>query len=276
MKPITNVKNSTVDTEMVSTAVKNGEVGCVILAGGMGSRLGWDGPKGCIPLKAYGNRTLFEVLVGRAKDMPLAIMTSPHNHAETCKALKNVDCEIFSQDQAPLLDEHKKPIEGSMGPDGNGAVFKVMAPILDRWNVRYLIIIPVDNPKADPQNPLLLSTLMHAEAELVVLATDPSDETGILVQEGEDLHVAEYSESDLEGAYANSGMFACTLDFAKRCAEHTDKLPWHLAKKQVNGQSVWKQERFIFDLFPLAKSYRIVFQPRNECFAPIKYKKDIL
>ncbi len=280
MFPVTKVEENPIDFKKAQAAFANGEVGCVILAGGMGTRLGFDGPKGCLQVPSY-KKTLFEILLDKAEKMPVAVMVSPQNHQKIKDALKGKDCELFLQEERPFLDSDKKEVSRMSGPDGNGGAFKVMhdAGIFKDWEqkgVRYVVVIPIDNPKAAPRNLLQVETLIQSGAELVVTAVEAGKEMGILVCNEKQLHVMEYSEEPVDGQYAYSGMFACTIDFAFSSAARTSQLPWHLAKKVINQKEIWKQERFIFDLFPLAKSYRIIFQPRNECFAPIKYKEDII
>ncbi|MCP5492187.1 MAG: UTP--glucose-1-phosphate uridylyltransferase [Chlamydiales bacterium] len=278
MVPVTQVEANPLDLSKAEKAFEKKEVGCVILAGGMGTRLGFKGPKGCFKVPSYG-QTLFEILLGKAKEMPVAVMTSPSNHAATKEALKGLHCTLFCQKEKAFLDENNQEIVGKKGPDGNGGVFEAMleAGVFQAWKqVRYIVVIPIDNPKAMPRNLELVQTLIESGAALVVSAIESVKETGVLVCGEKQLHVVEYSEGHIKGPYAYSGMFACTIEFAKLCAKHTQELPWHLAKKVVDQKIIWKQERFIFDLFPLAKSYRIIFQPRNEYFAPIKYKEDII
>lgn len=52
-------------TSIGQSLVKNGQVGVVVLAGGQGSRLGFNGPKGKFDLGLPSGKTLFQVLVER-------------------------------------------------------------------------------------------------------------------------------------------------------------------------------------------------------------------
>src|SRR5262245_21994202 len=69
--------------------IRLGKVAAFVVAGGQGSRLGFEGPKGCYPAGAVTGKSLFQIfaenLLG-AKDrygvsVPWYIMTSPQNHA---------------------------------------------------------------------------------------------------------------------------------------------------------------------------------------------------
>src|SRR5262249_9154088 len=71
--------------------IKAGKVAACVGAGGQGSRLGFDGPKGCYPAGAVTNKPLFQIFAegilatGRKYDTAIAwyVMTSPLNHGAT-------------------------------------------------------------------------------------------------------------------------------------------------------------------------------------------------
>ena len=72
-------------TPPISTDYK--KMACLVLAGGQGSRLGLDGPKGCVELPLQEKTTLFKLLFEKIQTkgshFPVALMTSPHNHDAT-------------------------------------------------------------------------------------------------------------------------------------------------------------------------------------------------
>ena len=71
--------------------LKDGKVAVLIVAGGQGSRLGFDGPKGFYPISPVKNKTLFQLFAEQVKAVsiryntwiPLLIMTSEENHDDT-------------------------------------------------------------------------------------------------------------------------------------------------------------------------------------------------
>jgi len=122
--------------------IKKKEVGCIILAGGMGTRLGIKNPKGFFKIN---NKSMFEHILDRIKKtekiykkrFSIAIMTSFQNHEKTIKFFeKNKffgflkdQIDFFMQEDRPLLDEKGQHIikNGKIlsGPDGNGSFFEI-------------------------------------------------------------------------------------------------------------------------------------------------------
>lgn len=262
--------------------VDMGQVACVILAGGMASRLGCEGPKGNVNVGRYG-KSLFDILISKAQDMPVAVMTSPINNAATKLALQSTHAEMFQQDMMPFLDDEGEWIleDGVplMGPDGNGGVFACLerCGILPQWEkqgIRYLTVLPIDNPKANPKNIQQITLLRDCDLVVTAISRESPDEPiGVLADLDGKLHVREYTEGSCEGLLGYSGLFSCTLDFARRVSGVD--LPWHLARKSVHERNIWKCERFIFDLFPYANSYKVLIEARSKCFDPIKRKEDL-
>jgi UDP-N-acetylglucosamine/UDP-N-acetylgalactosamine diphosphorylase len=119
--------------------IAEGKVGCVVLAGGQGTRLGHDAPKGTMSVGPLTSKSLFQRLAERVvhagnkagRALPLAIMTSPQNDAATQHYFQEhahfglQDLSFFSQSTLPLLDEQgnwflEAPGVLAEGPDGNG------------------------------------------------------------------------------------------------------------------------------------------------------------
>lgn len=241
--------------------------GILYLAGGQGTRLGFDGPKGCVEIPLKEKKTLFQIHLEKIHDpkAPIAIMTSPLNHDATRSYLENEN--YFGLTNVILFQQGME--NGT--PDGNGKAFTYFcgAGIPDQWiGVQRVQVIPIDNPLALPFD----KELMDGKEEIIlrgVKRTGPDEKMGVIF-EGEHLEIKEYSE--LEGddgsRLGNTGLFSCTMEFVKRAA--TLSLPPHVVKKQVKGEWVSKKEYFIFDLFPYAKDFKVIESDRNKCFAPLK------
>ena len=258
--------------------------GCILLAGGQGTRLGFEGPKGLFPLEG---KTLFERLLGKVerKDRFIAVMTSPLNREETVAYFERVgrfgltNLHFFSQGMLPLLDERGEET-GKLGPDGNGSFFRAFCEAgLDRLSgVDALQVLAVDNPLGRPFDEALIAfhRRERAEATLACICRKEGEAMGLLVQKGEKLAIREYSEIDpallneKRYPYGNSGRWVFSLDFVRRMA--LVELPFHWAEKR----GLWKRERFILDALPLAERARAIAFPRHLTYAPVKRREDIL
>lgn len=282
-------------------ALKKGEVATVVLAGGMGTRLKFPYPKGLYPISVVRKKTLFQLIAEKTlaaskayqKKFSIAFMTSHQNHDETVAYFKNnADFNIqplfFTQDDLPFLDKNGNPIKHGAsfikGPDGNGRLFEHLkkASILDLWEkqgVKYINVILIDNPLADPFDPFLIGALIETKDDVVFKAVKkeaPDEKTGTFVRANGRLKVVEYTEMDENEKslhpYANISLFAVTLAFAKKVAERD--FPLHVALKPALPTSKepdsYKFETFIFDLLDFAERADILEYPREETFSPLK------
>ncbi len=277
-----------------------GKVGCIILAGGQGSRLGASVPKGMVPV--LEEKTLFQLFLERtaaASDrygcpLSLAIMTSPLNHKESLAYLQDhaffgaKQVDLFEQEMLPLLDDQGNPL--TEGPAGNGEVFKyfVRSGLFKQWQERgieYIHVILVDNPLADPFDPELCGfhAEMHAQITLKgVKKEDPEEKMGVILEEEGKIRVVEYSEASetlkrLPGLIGNTSLFCFSMDFVQTAASAS--LPWHIVQKEiVVGEKRikgWKFETFIFDLLEYASKIEVLVYPRNKTYAPLKSLADL-
>lgn len=211
------------DEESGRHALKKGLVGCLMVAGGQGSRLGFDGPKGMFPITEGTKKSLFQLFAEQVVDASLkahtplraAIMTSEQNHEQTVAfftenhhfGLKIDQVSFFMQGSLPLLDEKGDVIVDLSGevlkaPDGNGGALHAFytSGIWQKWyaeGIRYLNFIPVDNPLADPFDPELIGYQIRCKSDVVMKCierTDPQENVGLIVKEQGKTTVVEYSE----------------------------------------------------------------------------------
>ncbi len=200
-----------------------GKVGCLLVAGGQGTRLGVVGPKGITPISPIKQKSLFQLFAEKVaaasrqagRPLPLAIMTSPLNHLETLSfferhhrfGLSVEQLYFFQQSMLPFLDESgnmflESPATIARGPDGNGSSLQglIESGIWQKWRqngVQYLNFILVDNPLADPYDANLVGFHALQKCEVTVKCTERRDENekvGLLVRRAGKLSVAEYSE----------------------------------------------------------------------------------
>ncbi|OGN55513.1 MAG: hypothetical protein A3D18_02660 [Chlamydiae bacterium RIFCSPHIGHO2_02_FULL_49_29] len=283
--------------------IAQGLLGCLLLAGGEGSRLGWEGPKGTFPITPIQKKSLFELFsekilaAGRQAGVkiPLSIMTSPLNHDATALffkrnqsfGLSSQELFFFQQGMRPLLDLNKRPL-GKSGPDGNGCALArfVESGLFEQWwkrGIRYLNLFLVDNPLSDPCDAELLGHHLFEGADWTVKGVrrkDPTEKVGVLgVSEGK-LFIIEYTDlppSDaLRFPFANSGMYCISMELVFALAKEKESLlPLHLVLKSEKERQFYKQETFLFDLLPYAKKAQAVLYPRERVFAPFKTMEDL-
>lgn len=250
--------------------IAKGEAGCLIVAGGQGTRLRIDGPKGMFPVTLIHKKSLFELfahkviaagrLAGRL--LSVAIMTSPANHEQTIQffeehhyfGLKQEQLYFFQQGVLPLLDNAgnlflETPWSISEGPDGNGSALSefVHTQIWEKWKqkgIKYVNFIQIDNALADPFDAELIGYHQSKQSEITIKCVerkDPKESVGIIVAVNGKPQVIEYSEMDPKQKAsplhrcANISTFCLSMSFIKRIEGL--QMPLHLAHKAVKALS---------------------------------------
>lgn len=209
--------------EIGNQAIKEGKVGCLLIAGGQGSRLQFQGPKGCFPISVIKEKSLFQLFAEKTaaagvlaeRPLPLAIMTSPLNHKETVDffethhyfGLETEQVSFFQQEMLPILNDQEsmfldKPGRIAQGPDGNGFCLKRFydSGIWDKWyqnGIRLVNTVLVDNPLADPFDARLIGYHVDENADVVLKCTtrqDAEEKVGLIVKHNDHVEVVEYTE----------------------------------------------------------------------------------
>jgi UDP-N-acetylglucosamine/UDP-N-acetylgalactosamine diphosphorylase len=205
--------------------VREGKMALLLLAGGQGSRLGFDGPKGICPVSPIEKKSLFQLIFEKIKvlsekynkDLQIAVMTSSKNNAETIDFLKHHNffgvkksqIGFFVQDDMPFMSTDgswllQAPRVLAEGPCGNGAALLDLyrCGILNSWEevgIEYINIIPVDNPLAEPYDFELAALHAAQGADIAVKAVErscPLEPVGVLLAINGKLHIVEYSDMD--------------------------------------------------------------------------------
>jgi UDP-N-acetylglucosamine/UDP-N-acetylgalactosamine diphosphorylase len=217
--------------ELGEQAWRNGKVGLIIVAGGQGSRLGFEQPKGMFPIGPLSGRTLFQVQIDLVRAMakhygvsiPVYIMTSPATDAATREYLaehQNLglpaqDLQIFCQGTMPAVDAatgrllRQSPGELALSPDGHGGMleaFQKSGGLADatRRHLSCLFYCQIDNPLAQVCDPLLIGLHLSHHSQVttqVVRKSEPLQRVGNVVQIDDHVEVIEYS--DLPAALAH-------------------------------------------------------------------------
>lgn len=215
--------DSSENIDLGKRLISEGKVGCLIVAGGQGTRLRFNGPKGMFPVTVIKEKSLFQLFAEKVlaagnqanRLLPLAVMTSPQNHEQTIHLFKEHQyfglsegqVRFFCQEMLPLLDHDGKmfldtPWHIAMGPNGNGSSLRhfVDSGIWEEWyqqGVRYLNYVLIDNPLADPFDAELFGYQHKQGADVVVKCTprrDSQEKVGILIKHEDKVKVIEYSE----------------------------------------------------------------------------------
>ena len=203
-------------------AIARGEVGVMMVAGGVGTRLGHPGPKGSYPLLPISDGTLFQIFAESLlqlqkkvhKELKWIIMSSISNHQETVDYFRQHDYHglsssqvtILPQAELPVLDSRrrkilrKSPGEILFSPDGHGGSIRLLQKIgahLRSSGIRHIYTHQVDNPLARIADPELIGLHLAANSAFTskaVAKTDPDEKVGVFCQVGDRLRVIEYSE----------------------------------------------------------------------------------
>ncbi len=281
--------------------LREGKVACLILAGGQGTRLGASLPKALVTITPVRKKTLLQLFcektaaasVAYGTSLQVAMMTSCANHKQIEDyllqndyfGLKKSQMQLFTQDEVPFVNEEGNWIEetGSFatGPDGNGHSLKKLmeSGIGKGWKeqgIESLIVIPIDNPLADPFDAALCGEHALNNQDVTIKAitrSDPAEKVGVVVCRDGKIAVQEYSElpDHFEAPLAHIGLFCFSLSFVERIA-HVE-LPWHLARKSYRGHQIWKFEHFLFDVLDHAEKTGVLVYPREDVYAPLKNLK---
>ncbi|MFW5654011.1 MAG: UTP--glucose-1-phosphate uridylyltransferase [Planctomycetota bacterium] len=169
--------------------LRNGKVAAFCVAGGQGTRLGWDGPKGTYPSTPITNKPLFQLFAEQivhacrkyGVTIPLYIMTSPLNHEATVHffrqheffGLDAAHVRFFMQGVLPSFDKETGKIllaakdQLAVNPDGHGGSLKALydsASIseMKAMGIEHISYFQVDNPNVQIIDPLFIG--LHATA----------------------------------------------------------------------------------------------------------------
>lgn len=217
-------------TDIGLDAIAKGEVGAVLLAGGMGTRLGSDNPKGMYNIGLTKEVFIFQRLIENTCDVikmanektgrndiwiPFYIMTSDKNNDTTITFFEeknyfgyNKDyIHFFKQEMAPATDRNGKVFLEEKGkistsPNGNAGWFKslVSAGLLDgvhEQGIKYLNIFAVDNVLQRIADPTFVGACIDRNVEVgakVVRKAAPDEKIGVMCLEDGKPSIVEYYE----------------------------------------------------------------------------------
>jgi UDP-N-acetylglucosamine/UDP-N-acetylgalactosamine diphosphorylase len=205
-------------------ALERGEIAALVVAGGQGTRLGFEHAKGMFPIGPVSRKSLFQIhaekvlALGRryGRALPFLVMTSPVTDAETQAffrehryfGLSADDVFFFCQGTMPALDEAsgklllEAPGRLFTSPNGHGGTLIALADggLLDRLEqrgIRHIFYFQVDNPLVRVADPLFLGHHLAANAEVsskIIPKESPTDKLGNLVLVDGRCTMIEYSD----------------------------------------------------------------------------------
>jgi len=231
--PVTDPATLPPETRQLGeSALRQGQVAALVVAGGQGTRLGFDLPKGIYPIGPVSRKSLFQLHAEKVLALtrrfgcpvPLLIMTSPATHAET-HAFFNVhqhfglpasDVYFFQQGTMPALDLAsgklllEKPGVLAVSPNGHGGTLTALAEsglltTLRQRGIRYIYYFQVDNALLHIADPLFIGHHIHAQAEVSVKVIEkeyPAEKMGVFVLVDGRCGIIEYSDLPDELAQA--------------------------------------------------------------------------
>jgi UDP-N-acetylglucosamine/UDP-N-acetylgalactosamine diphosphorylase len=214
-------------------ALRAGKVAAFTVAGGHGTRLGYDGPKGAFEISPIRSACLFQLFAEYLRRVEQRfgrrprwyIMTSPSNHAATLEVFERHgffelppdELMFFPQGQMPaflpdgkiaLAEKHRL----ALSPDGHGGSFRALAAsgALDDMRERgieHISYFQVDNPLVKPVDPLFIGLHVETGSEMsskaVSKAHDLERVGNFCLADGR-LTVIEYSDLPDELAHARN------------------------------------------------------------------------
>lgn len=253
-------------------AIKEGKVGAVLLAGGQGTRLGFDKPKGMLNVGINRELYLFEILIKNLLDVVrqadawvhLFIMTSEINNDDTVGFFKENNyfgykedyITFFIQDMSPAIDYNGKIYmedkgKVSVSPNGNGGWFSSMARsgVLDKVKsagVEWLNVFSVDNVLQRIADPMFVGATILSEYPVgakVIRKNDPFERVGVMCRENDKPSIVEYYELTEEMALEKDGSgeyaynFGVILNYLFRVKELEEilkaSMPMHIVEKKI-------------------------------------------
>ena len=253
-------------------AVKADKLGAVLLAGGMGTRLGSDAPKGMYdigiskPVYIFQRliENLMKVVEKAGNYIQLFVMNRERNHDATVGFFKEHDYSgydkdyiaFFKQDMAPAADfdgkvymEAKNSIATS--PNGNGGWFLSMKKsglleLVEKRGIEWLNVFAVDNVLQSIADPVFAGAVLeggYSVGSKVIRKVNPQEKVGVMCTEDGRPSIVEYIEltedmltqRDENGEYAYN--FGVILNYLFRVDKLVNllerKLPYHKSAKKI-------------------------------------------
>ena len=254
-------------------AIKDGKLAAVTMAGGQGTRLGHNGPKGTYDIGLESHKSLFELLADSLKEagkkyeaiIPWFIMTSRENNDETVAFFeknkffgyqKDKNIFFFKQGELPMVDTEGKILIGEDGlvkeaADGHGGIYESlvkngMTEKMRQLGIEWVFIGGVDNCLVKMVDPVLMGLAIDKEVTAAgksVVKANPKEKVGVFCKKNGKPNVIEYTEISEEMAeavdengelvYGESHILCNLFNISAIERMGASELPYHSAFKKA-------------------------------------------
>lgn len=259
--------------EIGKKAIEEGQLAVVTMAGGQGTRLGHDGPKGTYDIGLDSHKSLFELLCDSIKEkgqkygvtIPWFIMTSRENNKQTIEFFekhkyfgyqKNKNIFFFIQGELPMMDTEGKILIGEDGlvklaADGHGGVYEAlvkdgMIQKMKELGIKWVFVGGVDNCLAKMVDPVLMGIAIDKGVTVAcksVVKANPQEKVGVFCKRNGRPGIVEYTEiteemseaRDNEGEllYGEANILAHLFSVDAIERMGANPLPYHVAYKKA-------------------------------------------
>lgn len=252
--------------------IKEGKLAVSTMAGGQGTRLGHNGPKGTFDIGLRSHKCLFELLCDSLKEaeekygvyVMWYIMTSDENNKQTINCFEEnnyfgypkENIVFFKQGKLPMVDTKGKVLINEKGEikeaaDGHGGIFESMRKTevlkdMKKREIEWVFIGGVDNPLVGMVDPVLMGLAVENEmlaASKSIVKAGPKEKVGVFCKRDGRPSVIEYTEisKELSEATNDNGELLygeshilCNLFNIKAIDKISKrKLPYHSAFKKA-------------------------------------------
>ncbi|TDM02515.1 UTP--glucose-1-phosphate uridylyltransferase [Macrococcus carouselicus] len=295
--------------QLGQTAIKEGRFAALLMAGGQGTRLAHPGPKGTfsfddVSLFELQARQLLKIAAECNTAIPWYIMTSDINHDETIAFFKEhqffnypeKDITFFKQPNIVALSPAGQLLLNPKGqlltaPNGNGGIYEALAATglyqaMKKRGVEFIYLNNIDNVLVKVLDPVFCGLAVESGADVTTKTIRPlnGESVGRVIMVDDKKQVMEYTElpEGLENQFNNGniGIHIFRRDFLEEAS--TQGLPYHLAIKNleqldedfaVEKKETLKFEKFYFDIFRYAETFKTLQVDRESEFSPLKNKE---
>lgn len=252
--------------------IKNNEYAVVTMAGGQGTRLGYNGPKGSYVLDVNPPKSLFEIMCDNLKNIkeqygaiiPWYIMTSRENNKDTIEFFENNNyfdypkeyIKFFIQGELPMLFTDGKIVMENKwkikeGADGHGGIFNAMKKDgidkeMKEKGIKYFFVCGIDNILAKLVDLVFIGMTVSENvliASKSVVKDNPKEKVGVFCLRNGRPSVVEYSEiseemsneTDENGElkFGEANILAHIFNIEMLDKIDKEQLPYHVAFKKT-------------------------------------------